>query len=540
MPKRIILIGTEEPGLKAGLGYLKKNQEAEIVVLYPDLNPLPEYICNLVEQCQQDRFQFQERLRAISIDKDAKRVMVRNVISGAESTLDYDKLILSTGSAPMPLDVPGEHLGNIIRINNYEDARRVPKLNGKTVIVGSGINLMMTISALSSNSDCSFDVIIPEESEDDEHLSDNLTEMVLHQMESMGIRIHRNQKIESITRTDGHTVVNTHDSSIVAKQLINCTPNRPVTQIAVDAGLKVDHFGGVVVDADLRSSDKNIFACGSCAAYVTPVCRKPIPGKTIRSSERRQIKSLIASLEGKNVPFTAPAGAYALSIGGLAISGTGLTVAAARKCGFTPMSATIIQFDRAHFMPEVELMTLELVFDGPTRRVLGVQGLSKSKEALCGRVSAISGLLATKPTIDDVANLEIAYSPPFASAMDILNAAANVADNMLEGYNKGITPSEFQTLWEERETCDSYFLDCRELGNARPFIENHPLHWNHIPQGEIANRLKELPKNKRIVLICNTGARSYEAQVTIKHAGHDDVVNVDGGMSALKQSGIKI
>ena len=199
-----------------------------------------------------------------------------------------------------------------------------------------------------------------------------------------------------------------------------------------------------------------------------------------------------------------------------------------------------IQFDRAHFMPGVELMTLELVFDGPTRRVLGIQGLGKSADALCGRISAVSAVLPMKPTIDDISNLEMAYAPPFSSAMDVLNTVANGADNMLAGINESISPEEFRELWAEREREDSFFLDCRELGNAQPVLDRHTAHWNHIPQGQIARRVAEIPTDRKIVLVCNTGTRSYEAQTILKHAGFCDVVNVEGGNTALRQSGIEV
>ena len=122
----------------------------------------------------------------------------------------------------------------------------------------------------------------------------------------------------------------------------------------------------------------------------------------------------------------------------------------------------------------------------------------------------------------------------------MLNAVANIAENILAGVNEGIGADEFDRIWQERDNDECFFLDCRELGNAESLIERHPLHWNHIPQGEIAKRISEIPTDRKIILLCNTGARSYEAQVTLKHAGINNVANVDGGIAAIKQSGVKV
>jgi rhodanese-related sulfurtransferase len=183
-------------------------------------------------------------------------------------------------------------------------------------------------------------------------------------------------------------------------------------------------------------------------------------------------------------------------------------------------------------------MTLEMVVDKPTRRVLGVQGFGSSGDAMVGRINAVAALLKSAPTIDDVSNMELAYAPPFASAMDILNTLANLADNALNGINRGVGPAGFKELWDNRDKDACFFLDCRERGDADPFVERNPGFWYNVPQGEIYDRLAEIPKDRPIVLVCNTGARSYEAQIMLDDKGYKDVTNIHGGMAAIKKYGI--
>lgn len=541
MPEHVVLIGTDTAGLDAVLQYQQGNPAVRATALYPDHNPLPEFSCSIMGRYLGRGIEFPERLRACGIDRDNKRIRVRDNISGADSFIAYDKVVFASGAAPGDLDIRGELPGKVLRISGHAEANRLFPMEGTTVVVGNGLNMLLTVSALLKHGKGDI-AVIPEYGRDVvTPLSASLAAMVYHTLGESGVTVHENARLETIqSRQDGLRLV-TDTGTIDADRIINATHSVPVTDVAEEAGLETDPHGGIVVDAAMRTSDPDIYACGSCAAFINEICDNPIPGNSIRASVPRQSRILAGNLGGESAPFTAIPGAWSVTVADLTISGTGLTVEGAKACGFDKaMSATAIQFDRAHFMPDAALMTLELVFDPLTRRVLGIQGISTMGDGLCGRISAVSAILSSKPTVDDVANLEVAYSPPFASAMDVLNTVANVADNMLAGVNEGIDASEFERLWAERETNDHFFLDCRELGNAAPFIEQYPDHWNHIPQGELGRRLAEIPEDMKIILLCNTGARSYEAQVELKHAGRTDVVNVDGGMTALRQTGVKV
>ena len=159
---------------------------------------------------------------------------------------------------------------------------------------------------------------------------------------------------------------------------------------------------------------------------------------------------------------------------------------------------------------------------------------------MVGRINSVAAMLKGSPTVDDISNLEMAYSPPFAAAMDILNSLANLADNVLSGINKGVGPEGFNDLWLQRETGECHFLDCREVADAIDYIERNPEYWHNIPQGKIYDHLDEIPKDKSVVLVCNTGARSYEAQIMLADKGFTNIVNVQGGMAAIKKYGVDV
>ena len=222
------------------------------------------------------------------------------------------------------------------------------------------------------------------------------------------------------------------------------------------------------------------------------------------------------------------------------MASAGLSLETAKKEGFDAVSAFVVQFDRAHFFPEKDLMYLEMVVEKGTGRVLGIQGLGNKGDGMVGRINAVAAILKYRPTATDIGNLELPYSPPFSSAMDILNALGNTAENILAGKNRVVDPDRFFDWWQKKGDGSTLCLDCRGWGNAEPFVTTYPDHWKSIPQDELRNRLGEVPKDKRLVLICNTGVRSYEAQITLDRMGVKNTYNLQGGVAGLKKWGLDL
>jgi rhodanese-related sulfurtransferase len=218
-------------------------------------------------------------------------------------------------------------------------------------------------------------------------------------------------------------------------------------------------------------------------------------------------------------------------------AGAGLTLESALTEGLDAVSVHVEQTDRAHFYPDHTMMSLELVTERTTRRLLGIQGVSAAGDALVGRINAVTPLLASGGTVDDLSSLELVYAPPFASALDIVNVLGNVADNVLDGRCRVLDPLTCEALWEHgpETLC---FLDTRAAGQA----EQHPAagspRWHSIPQDELANRLDELPRDAEIIVLCNTGLRAYEAQLTLDSLGYTDNRIAAGGLTALKRMGV--
>jgi rhodanese-related sulfurtransferase len=187
-------------------------------------------------------------------------------------------------------------------------------------------------------------------------------------------------------------------------------------------------------------------------------------------------------------------------------------------------------------MPEKALMYLQLVVDRTTRRVLGIQGAGKADDAVSVRVDAVAALLKHRPSVEEISNLELAYSPPFASAMDSLNALGNTAANLLDGVYRRMTAGDALERLQRRDA-DALFLDLNAPRAAAPYVERYPGLWVNIPYEELSGRTDELPRSRTIVTICDSGIRSYESQVLLAAKGFGDVYAMEGGLNLLRQMG---
>ena len=186
-----------------------------------------------------------------------------------------------------------------------------------------------------------------------------------------------------------------------------------------------------------------------------------------------------------------------------------------------------------------ELTYLQVVVDQTSRRLLGAQGVSNNGDAVLSRVNSIAALLLHHGTIiEDLANLEVAYAPPYATALDIVNAAANTAENIVAGFNHSITLEEFQRLFLKEARDDVICLDVRGPANAAPFAAQFGKRWLNIPQETLKHRFAEIPRDKRLILICNAGMRSYEALRQLRRQGFDNCVWLQGGAASLKKAGL--
>ncbi|MFC1821629.1 FAD-dependent oxidoreductase [Thermodesulfobacteriota bacterium] len=568
MPQKIVIIGAVALGPKAACRF--KRLEPDSTVTMVDEGDLisyggcgiPYFIAGDVSdpsQLQSTSFNMlrdvsffknakdihvMTKTRAAAIDRREKTVAVQNTVSGNRVLLHYDKLVLATGSRPKRLPIPGSDLPGVFTVSNLGEAMAIKDLIssgkvGKAIIIGAGAIGLEMGEALSDlwGIETSFvelkDQVLPTV------ISRNQARMVQHHLEENGITIHLEEEVLKLEGKDKVERVVTNRRSLEADLVIVAVGVIPNVDLARSAGLEISDSGAIVVNDRMETSEPSIFAGGDCVEITNLITGQPgyFPSGSLANRQGRVIGT---NLAGGDDRFEGAVGSFVVKLFDISVASAGLSIETAQKAGFDALSAFVAQFDRAHFYPEKDLMYLELVVEKGTERVLGIQGLGNKGDGLVGRIDAVAALLKSKPPVQEISNLELAYSPPFSAAMDILNALGNAAENILDGKNRVVEVDQFAELWISRDKGETLFLDCRGSGNADPLVKKYPLHWKNIPQDELRTRIGEIEPKKQIILICNTGVRSYEAQITLDRAGIDSTYNLQGGMAAIKKWGLDI
>ncbi|MEA4989920.1 Coenzyme A disulfide reductase [bioreactor metagenome] len=483
--------------------------------------------------------------RALAIDRAAKTLLVKDVVSGKEEKLPYDKLVLATGASPRVPPIDGKDLKNVLSLTRLEAAGaiRAACQEGKVseaVIVGGGFIGLEAAVALADMWGVKVSVVEMMDQILPGVLSQPLSLMAANDCLTHKVDVFTSEKVLRLEGENGTvTKVVTDKREIPAQLVIFAAGFIPNGQLAKDAGLEVAPFGAVVVDEHMRTTDPSIYAGGDCVAIKNIITGK-IGYLPLGSMANRQGRTIGTNLAGGNARFPGFVGTWAVKLFDLSFCGVGLTVDRARKEGFDAMSVSVEQLDHAHFYPEKAMMSLELVVDKATSRVLGIQGACADPDSLKARIDAVAAALQySKPTVEDISNLEIAYAPPFASAMDVVNVVANVADNALSGRFTPVTADQFMDLWKKRSENHVFFIDSRPAAAGKATQEKHP-DWHAIPLEEIAARISEVPKDRPVAIICNTGLRAYDSLLVLARNGVTNVVNSTGGMQAVIKMGLSL
>ncbi|UCD31076.1 MAG: FAD-dependent oxidoreductase [Desulfobacterales bacterium] len=568
MPKKIVIIGAVALGPKAACRFKRLDPDAKVTMIDQDNLisyggcGIPYFISGDVSdpgQLQTTSFHMLRdksffsnakgvevltRTKALAIDRKNKQVFIKNLDTQEKDTLFYDKLVLATGSRPRRLDIPGIHLDCVYSVSGMHAAIAIKERIttgkvGNALIIGGGFIGLEMAEALTDMWGIETTVVEITNQILPNIISKNMAKMAQNHMEENGVSFFLKERIERLEGKDRVTRAVTNKRTIETDLVVVSVGIKPNSELADKAGLKISKSGAIVVNKKLQTSDPDIYAGGDVVEV-----NHLITGRSgyypLGSMANRQGRIIGTNLAGGNVEFPGAVGSFVVKLFDISVSAVGLSIEVAQQEGFDAVSAMIAQFDRAHFYPEKDLMYLELVVERETEKVLGIQGIGNTGDGTTSRINAVAAILPYQPTLHDISNLELAYSPPFSSAMDILNALGNTAENLLNEKNRVLNVDEFEKLWKQAHEGETAFLDCRGWGNAKPFVERYPEKWQSLPQDQLLARIDEVPKDKRIVLICNTGVRSYEAQITLKQQGIRNTANLQGGMACVKKWGMDI
>jgi len=486
--------------------------------------------------------------RAVAIDRKNKIVNVENTQTGKAESLSYDKLVLATGSRPVVPPIAGadQNLQGVFTIGSLKNAIELQKYlkesdAERAVIIGGGaigIEMAEGIEDMWGLETCIVE-FMPQ-------LLPNFIEkpielMLAHHLREHNVAVYTSESVTSLVADENGVVarVITNRREIDAQLVLIATGVRPRDELAREAGLLVSPRGGIIVNNRLQTSDPDIYAAGDCIETQHLVSGKKAFAP-LGSLSNRQGRVVADNLAGFHSRFDGVVGSFIMKAYDVCVGTTGLTLASALAEGFEADICFQVQSDRAHFIRGHKDIVLAMVFDRKSRRGLGVQGFSSMGDAVLARINAAAALLAKKAVIEEYSNLEMAYAPPFSTALDALNVVANVSDNKAAGRLKTIRLLDFINWVENPETHpERVIIDVRSQFHSRNEVKRFPELWLSLPYPEMRARYQELPRDKELILVCGAGTRSYEVQSFLNSVGLSRNLVLEGSLMALRPMGVE-
>lgn len=552
---KVIIVGGVATGPKVAARLRRRNPDVEITILekgslisYGGCG-LPLYVANLVPQLDElmmtsygllrntEFFQSQKDIKvltqteAVKIDRKAKKVFVRNVLTSLEETLPYDYLVLATGAKPSVPPIPGVNLGQVFTLHHPLDAQALKELIktkkiAHVTVMGSGLIGIETADALASPrlkvTLCETELqVLPK------LLDSDMAKLVERQMMASGVDIQLSCRVKALEGdAEGNVCrVITEHGTIETEVVVIATGVRPVVELARGAGLTIGSTGAIQVDEHMMTNDPAIYAGGDCAEQRHLLTGKPvyIP---LASTANKQGRVIADHINGLSARFAPVEGTSVLQAFDLNIGRTGLGEAEARKLGYNVVTSVSSGLDSTHYYPMHANINIKLIAEQENGRLLGAQvcGIGESVK----RLDVLATALKFGAKVQDLIDLDLAYAPPFATAIDVLIHAATTLENIRLGVAQGITAEAVvRRLQAGEKLC---LLDIREPEEVRA----NPLSLEGtkvIALGELRERWEEVPTDSLIVTVCGLGIRGYEAACMLQGKGIRQVAFLQGGLS---------
>ncbi|MBN2483951.1 MAG: FAD-dependent oxidoreductase [Candidatus Omnitrophica bacterium] len=547
---KVVIIGGVAAGPKAGSRIHRLCHEAEVTLIekgeflsYAGCG-LPYYISGEVKEQKElmctpigvvrDPVFFRQvknvrvfnRTEALRIDRQRKKVEVKDLESGKLHDVPYDKLVIATGSRPMIPPIEGVNLKNVFTLQKIEDSEDIKNALAENkakdvVIVGGGlIGIEMTEALIKKG--CRVTVIerLP-------HILPMLDEEMVCQveqyLESKGVKVKISTAVTAFLGKERVTAVKTEHEEIPCDFVILAAGVTPQVRLAKEAGLEIGVTGGIKVDERMQTGDPDVYAAGDCCQMYNLITRKPcyVPLGSTANKQARVAANVICGL---NDSFPGVIASTVCKIFDFNVARTGLSEVQARQEGFDVVTVLSPAPDKAHFYPTAQLIILKLVVDKKTRRLLGAQAVGRG--VVDRRIDIAATAITANMTVDDISHLDLTYAPPYSPAMDNLITACDIARNKLDGLFESITIKEVKEKVDRGE--HFFFLDVRspqEYNEVR--LENTTL----IPLGKLRARIAEIPKEKEIITFCKISLRGYEAARILQASGYKNVKVMDGGIA---------
>jgi NADPH-dependent 2,4-dienoyl-CoA reductase/sulfur reductase-like enzyme/rhodanese-related sulfurtransferase len=475
------------------------------------------------------------RTLAERIDRSRKLVEVVSLETGERSAIPYDKLVLATGADAFVPPLPGSDLKNVFRLNHPYDAESIRSAVAdgckNAVIVGAGLIGMEVAEALATRG-LSVSIVEMMGTVVPTFLDEDLARHLEKHLVSKGVNVYTSTRVESLESDDAGkvTAIITDKRRIDADLVLMAIGVRPNVKLARDASLEIGETGAIKVNERLETSDPDIYAGGDCVESVNRLTGSPcyVP---LGSTANKHGRVIGDNVTGGDSVFPGVLGTVIFKAFDYSVGRVGLSEKDCIRLEIPYLAALTPGPDRAHYYPTARPIVLKVISGAVDGKLLGVQAVGTGDVAK--RIDVAATAMTYGAATRDLAALDLAYAPPYSSAVDLLAHASNVIDNKSSGIAEAIGPLELKAKLDAAE--DLVLLDVRspQEVSAAPFDDPRVV---NIPLGKLRTRLAELPRDREIVAFCKISVRGYEAQRILNGEGFRNVRFLDGGMMAWPYS----
>jgi len=540
---RVVIVGGVAGGMSAATRLRRLDESAEIIVIeksgyvsYANCG-LPYYIGGVIKdesslllqspESLKQRFNIDVRINSqgVKIDRENKTLLVENLSTKESYLLSYDKLILSPGAAPIRPQIPG--IERALSLRSVEDTQKifsqVATKPASAVVIGGGfIGVEVAENLVHQGIKTS---IVEAASQLLAPLDPEMAYLVNKEMVTNGVDIYLGLSASQITERE---VCLSDGQCIAAELVILAIGVKPETSLASDAGLKIGVKGGIVVDKFNLTSDPDIYAAGDATEKIDALDNNPslVPLANIANRHGRVIADHI---NGRKVREVKTIGSAIVKVFDLAIATTGWNE---KRLISAKRDYRVIHThpgSHAGYYPGASTMAIKLIFDPKSGEIFGGQAIGR--DGIDKRIDVIATAIRSKITAPELADLELAYAPPYGSAKDPINMLGYIAENIISGLTQSAQWNEIDKYLE----AGYILLDVR---NEDEFARGQIPDSINIPLDQLRERHSEI-KAKKVLITCQVGQRGHSATLLMKNLGYE-AVNLDGGYHLWSNSPAQI
>lgn len=538
---KVVIIGGVAGGATAAARIRRLDEKAEIMVFeksgfisYANCG-LPYYIGGTIEnevdltlqtpQSFYSRFRVDMRVyhEVISINPDSKTVTVKNLGTGEIFNESYDKLLISTGARPVKPPFDGIDSNRIFTLRTVEDTLKIKKYVTESkpksaVIVGGGF---IGIEVAENLRELGIDVTVVEAAQQLMSPFDSDMAAFIHaEIRKNGIKLMLNTMVEGFTDTEsGIDVKLKNKVTLNADMVVMAIGVAPDTALAKNAGLALGIKDSIAVNDRMETSHPDIYAVGD-AVQIKNFVTGSDSLFSLAGPANKQGRIAADNICGGNSRYTGGQGSSVIKIFDLTAASTGINERTAAQSGLAFDKVILSPMSHAGYYPGGKIMTMKVIFEKETYRILGAQIIGY--DGVDKRIDVLAAAIRAGMKAYDLAELDLAYAPPYSSAKDPVNMAGYIIENIKNGVVKQWYYEDVDNLINDGGVT---LLDARtQTEYSRGHIEG----FINIPVDSLRERIGELDKNKPVYVMCQSGLRSYIASRILVGNGFD-AYNFAGG-----------